>query len=121
LGCGVVREEERRHLGLLCVGIVEKLCRMAENLAPPLAGGALSMELVHKGYDGPPVSIPKLGLGVYQVPPREALQATTQALKFGYRHIDSAALYRNEQAVGQSLSQLLFLEFGCYQPPLFHT
>jgi hypothetical protein len=116
-----VREEERRHLGLLCVGIVEKLCRMAENLAPPLAGGALSMELVHKGYDGPPVSIPKLGLGVYQVPPREALQATTQALKFGYRHIDSAALYRNEQAVGQSLSQLLFLEFGCYQPPLFHT
>ncbi len=68
----------------------------------------MSVELVHKGYDGPTVTIPKLGLGVYQVPPRDALKAVAYALKIGYRHIDSAALYRNEQAVGQSISQLLF-------------
>lgn len=65
-----------------------------------LAGGKLSVELLHKGYDGPAVSIPMLGLGVYQVPPRDASQATKLALETGYRHIDSAALYRNEQAVG---------------------
>lgn len=65
-----------------------------------LAGGSMSVELVHKGYDGQPVSIPRLGLGVYQIPPRDALKATAEALKIGYRHIDTAALYRNEQAVG---------------------
>ena len=112
---------------------MEKLCRMAEQVAS-LAGGTMNMELVHKGYDGPTVTIPKLGLGVYQVPPRDALQAVAQALRIGYRHIDSAALYRNEQAVGQSNSQLLFScagvgvrdsrgnsEFGCCQSPLFYT
>lgn len=76
---------------------------MAEKVA--LAGGSMSLELVHKGFDGPPVAIPKLGLGVYQVPPRDALQATAQALKYGYRHIDSAALYRNEKAVGQAVRE----------------
>lgn len=70
-----------------------------------LAGGKLSVELLHKGYDGPAVSIPMLGLGVYQVPPRDASQATKLALETGYRHIDSAALYRNEQAVGRAVRE----------------
>ena len=70
-----------------------------------MAGAAVpaamaSLELHHKGYDGAAVRIPMLGLGVYQVPPRDAVQAVAQALKAGYRHIDTAALYRNEQAVG---------------------
>lgn len=90
-----------------------KLCKMAEKVAT-LAGGTMSMELVHKGYDGPAVSIPKLGLGVYQVPPRDALQATAQALRIGYRHIDSAALYRNEQAVGQ------LVRFSCLALPFVY-
>ena len=47
--------------------------------------------------------IPQLGFGVFQVPPAETAQAVTQALEVGYRHIDTAAAYRNEAAVGQAI------------------
>ncbi|MCJ1309364.1 hypothetical protein MMC25_003023 [Agyrium rufum] len=40
--------------------------------------------------------IPILGFGVYQTPPAETESVCTHALKSGYRHIDSAKLYRNE-------------------------
>jgi diketogulonate reductase-like aldo/keto reductase len=47
------------------------------------------------------VKIPRLGLGVYQTPTGEAtMNAVTYALKFGYRHIDTAWLYGNEGDVG---------------------
>jgi diketogulonate reductase-like aldo/keto reductase len=48
--------------------------------------------------------IPRLGLGVYQIPkgaPTE--QAVTWALQAGYRHIDTAKLYRNEASVGSAI------------------
>jgi len=44
--------------------------------------------------------IPQLGFGVFQVPPGETEVAVAQALQAGYRHIDTAAAYRNEAAVG---------------------
>jgi 2,5-diketo-D-gluconate reductase A len=44
--------------------------------------------------------IPQLGFGVFQVPLEETEQAVAQALSVGYRHIDTAAAYRNEAAVG---------------------
>jgi 2,5-diketo-D-gluconate reductase A len=47
--------------------------------------------------------IPQLGFGVFQVPPAETEQAVAQALTAGYRHIDTAAAYRNEGAVGQAI------------------
>ncbi len=47
--------------------------------------------------------IPQLGFGVFQVPPAETAEAVTRALKAGYRHIDTAAAYRNEAAVGQAI------------------
>jgi diketogulonate reductase-like aldo/keto reductase len=47
--------------------------------------------------------IPQLGFGVFQVPPEETAEATTRALLAGYRHIDTAAAYRNEAAVGQAI------------------
>jgi 2,5-diketo-D-gluconate reductase A len=47
--------------------------------------------------------IPQLGYGVFQVPPKETEQAVAEALSVGYRHIDTAAAYRNEGAVGQAL------------------
>ncbi|MCW3030868.1 MAG: aldo/keto reductase [Solirubrobacterales bacterium] len=47
--------------------------------------------------------IPQLGYGVFQVPPKETEQAVAEALSAGYRHIDTAAAYRNEGAVGQAL------------------
>jgi 2,5-diketo-D-gluconate reductase A len=47
--------------------------------------------------------IPQLGFGVFQVPPDETAEAVTRALLSGYRHIDTAAAYRNEGAVGQAV------------------
>jgi 2,5-diketo-D-gluconate reductase A len=47
--------------------------------------------------------IPQLGFGVFQVPPRETEEVVAQALTTGYRHIDTAAAYRNEGAVGQAI------------------
>jgi 2,5-diketo-D-gluconate reductase A len=47
--------------------------------------------------------IPQLGFGVFQVPPRETEEVVARALAAGYRHIDTAAAYRNEGAVGQAI------------------
>src|SRR6266487_3972422 len=49
------------------------------------------------------VEIPVLGLGVWQIAKRETAQAVQWALEAGYRHVDTAALYRNEEAVGDGL------------------
>src|SRR5271156_3193941 len=51
----------------------------------------------------PDVAIPQLGYGVFQVPPRETEEAVARALAAGYRHIDTAAAYRNEGPVGQAI------------------
>ena len=48
--------------------------------------------------------IPQLGFGVFQVPPEPA-EVVTRALLAGYRHIDTAAAYRNEAGVGQALAR----------------
>jgi diketogulonate reductase-like aldo/keto reductase len=47
--------------------------------------------------------IPQLGFGVFQVPPRDTADVVTRALLAGYRHIDTAAGYRNEAGVGQAV------------------
>jgi diketogulonate reductase-like aldo/keto reductase len=47
--------------------------------------------------------IPQLGFGVFQVPPADTAEAVTRALQAGYRHVDTAAAYRNEAAVGQAV------------------
>jgi diketogulonate reductase-like aldo/keto reductase len=50
--------------------------------------------------------IPLLGLGVWQVPNgAECVDAVRWALELGYRHIDTAQAYGNEQSVGQGLSE----------------
>lgn len=53
-------------------------------------------------YDG--IEIPQLGFGVFQVPPEETQGAVELALEAGYRHIDTAAAYRNEKGVGAALA-----------------
>ncbi|MFS0702567.1 aldo/keto reductase [Cellulomonas sp. 179-A 4D5 NHS] len=50
------------------------------------------------------VAMPVLGFGVYQIPPEQTEQAVTAALAAGYRHIDTAAAYGNEEAVGRALA-----------------
>jgi 2,5-diketo-D-gluconate reductase A len=47
--------------------------------------------------------IPQLGFGVFQVPPDETAAAVREALATGYRHIDTAAAYRNEAGVGEAI------------------
>jgi 2,5-diketo-D-gluconate reductase A len=51
------------------------------------------------------VRIPQLGFGVYQVPPAETKDATLAALEVGYRHIDTAEMYRNEKGVGEAVRE----------------
>lgn len=47
--------------------------------------------------------MPALGFGVYQIPPAKTADAVTEALRIGYRHIDTAAAYGNERAVGEAI------------------
>jgi 2,5-diketo-D-gluconate reductase A len=49
------------------------------------------------------VQMPILGFGVYQIPAEQTEQAVTDALAAGYRHIDTAAAYGNEEAVGRAI------------------
>ncbi|MDX3078201.1 aldo/keto reductase [Streptomyces sp. NPDC088354] len=50
------------------------------------------------------VTMPQLGFGVWQVPDDEAADAVGTALEAGYRSIDTAALYRNEQGTGRAIA-----------------
>jgi 2,5-diketo-D-gluconate reductase A len=54
-------------------------------------------------HDG--IEIPQLGFGVFQVPPDDTEQVVGQALEVGYRHIDTAAAYRNEKGVGGAVAR----------------
>lgn len=49
------------------------------------------------------IDIPALGLGVFQTPPDETTAAVQEALRLGYRHIDTAAAYGNEREVGEAI------------------
>jgi len=48
--------------------------------------------------------IPQVGFGVFQVPPDETQRAVEDALAAGYRHIDTAAAYRNERGVAAGIA-----------------
>ncbi|MFE7705940.1 aldo/keto reductase [Streptomyces sp. NPDC057486] len=48
-------------------------------------------------------TMPILGFGVYQIPPEQTEQAVTGALAAGYRLLDTAAAYKNEEAVGRAI------------------
>ncbi|WP_406334539.1 aldo/keto reductase [Streptomyces sp. NBC_00203] len=49
------------------------------------------------------VEMPILGFGVYQIPPEQTEQAVSDALAAGYRLLDTAAAYQNEEAVGRAI------------------
>jgi 2,5-diketo-D-gluconate reductase A len=51
------------------------------------------------------VQIPQLGFGVFQVPPAEVIEPVLTALEEGYRLIDTAAMYGNEEGVGTAIAQ----------------
>ncbi len=49
-------------------------------------------------------TIPQLGFGVFQVKPEDTQRVVEQALEVGYRHIDTAQMYRNEEGVGRAIA-----------------
>ena len=51
------------------------------------------------------VEMPILGYGVFQVPPQEAERCVTDALQVGYRMIDTAQAYGNEEGVGVAITK----------------
>ncbi|GAB3260915.1 aldo/keto reductase [Alteromonas gracilis] len=55
-----------------------------------------------KLHDG--TTIPQLGFGVFQVPPEETEKTVLAALEAGYRHIDTAQMYGNEEGVGKAIA-----------------
>ncbi len=50
------------------------------------------------------VQMPIIGFGVFQVPAETTQQVVEQALAAGYRHLDTAASYGNEEAVGRAIA-----------------
>jgi 2,5-diketo-D-gluconate reductase B len=51
----------------------------------------------------PHLAIPKLGLGTWALRGAECARAVAEAIGLGYRHVDTAEMYGNEDAVGQGL------------------
>ncbi|HEY1225356.1 MAG TPA: aldo/keto reductase [Brevundimonas sp.] len=51
------------------------------------------------------VSIPQLGFGTWNLTPEDARRMVGAALDIGYRHIDTAKIYSNEEAVGQAIAE----------------
>ena len=51
------------------------------------------------------VEMPQIGYGVFQIPPAEAERCVADALRAGYRMIDTAQAYRNEEGVGAAVAK----------------
>lgn len=62
------------------------------------------------------VKIPMIGFGVYQIPPEDTKRCVLDAFKVGYRHIDTAQIYLNEEGVGEAI-----VECGLPREELFIT
>jgi diketogulonate reductase-like aldo/keto reductase len=84
-----VGSAEPAGLGLRADGIAKSMSTPTNHVPRvPLRGG---------------FEIPQLGFGVFQVPPKDTAEVVARALAAGYRHIDTAAAYRNEAEVGQAI------------------
>lgn len=49
-------------------------------------------------------AIPQLGFGTFQIPPEDAERVVSHALEAGYRHLDTAQMYGNEEGVGRAVA-----------------
>lgn len=62
------------------------------------------------------VKMPMLGYGVYQISQQECEKCVRDAIEIGYRAIDTAQAYHNEDAVGRAIAQC-----GIHGPALSRT
>src|SRR5580698_5136657 len=77
--------------------------RPASRTPSPIRTGALSMTMTtHLDTQG--LSIPRLGFGTFRMPGGGCQPVVESALSLGYRHIDTAAMYENEDAVGAAIA-----------------
>jgi len=67
-----------------------------------LSRALFSMSMSTRGFSSLPP--PKIGYGLYQIPYGETKEATLKALSMGYRHLDSASFYANEDQVGEAIA-----------------
>ena len=61
------------------------------------------------------IEMPQIGYGVYQVSPDECERCVSDALKTGYRMIDTAQAYHNEEGVGRAVKNS-----GINRSDIFH-
>ena len=62
------------------------------------------MRNVMKTIDTQGVAIPRLGFGTFRMPGNDCRPVVESALALGYRHVDTAAMYDNEDAVGDAIA-----------------
>lgn len=62
------------------------------------------------------VQVPKLGLGTWFIDDAEAAEAVREAVKLGYRLIDTAQAYGNERGVGEGCAPAAFAGKSCSSP-----
>ncbi|KAH3663396.1 hypothetical protein OGAPHI_005386 [Ogataea philodendri] len=65
--------------------------------------------------------IPTVGLGVYETDPKKCTDLVYEALKVGYRHVDSASIYKNEQEVCDGISKWLKEDSSHKREDVFYT
>ena len=53
------------------------------------------------------IKMPKLGYGVYQTPPEDTQRCVLDAIDVGYRSIDTAQAYGNEEGVGTAIARVV--------------
>lgn len=53
---------------------------------------------------GDGAQMPQIGFGTFQIKDEDAEEPVTAALRIGYRHLDTAEMYNNSQAVGRALA-----------------
>lgn len=66
------------------------------------------------------VELPYLGFGTYLIPDAQAAASVREAIRLGYRHIDTAEFYQNERGVGEGIRQAL-ADGGLTRRDLFVT
>ena len=65
------------------------------------------------------VTMPVIGYGTYQTPVKITEQCVAEALKVGYRSIDTAQCYGNEREVGKACRNPVYLEKSCLSQQSF--
>jgi aryl-alcohol dehydrogenase-like predicted oxidoreductase len=76
---------------------VRRLRQSRRRRAEPATQVTVPNLALNSGY-----TIPQLGFGVFKIVPGETAGAVREALRVGYRHIDTAEMYRNETGVGEA-------------------